>query len=243
VELEVPIEITHGTFKKVQHFDVLVDGGGPFEFKTVEAVAPRHVAQLLHYMLLAELAHGKLVNLRNETVEHEFVNTSLTRNERTQFEVADSQWTDTTPGAKRFKDVLLALLIDWGTGLDLQVYEEALTHFLGREVQVLQDVKVHTPEHKLGHQRLRLAAPRVAFSLTALPEADPCYENHAQRLLRHTELKAMLWANIELKRVTLTVINLDRKILGQKDNEGIYNLPKASKGYSDFSVPKFFCQN
>ena len=35
VQLEVPIEIAHATFRKIQYLDVLVDGGGPFEFKTV----------------------------------------------------------------------------------------------------------------------------------------------------------------------------------------------------------------
>ena len=72
VQLEVPIEVTHATCRKLQYVDVLVDGGGPFEFKTVEAITPRDRAQLLHYMFLAELDHGKLVNLRKDSVEHPF---------------------------------------------------------------------------------------------------------------------------------------------------------------------------
>ena len=44
VQLEVPIEVTHATFKKFQYLDVLVNGGGPFEFKTVDAITPRHPA-------------------------------------------------------------------------------------------------------------------------------------------------------------------------------------------------------
>ena len=105
-QLEVPIEITHATFQKVQYFDVLVDGGGPFEFKAVEALAPRHPAQLLHYLLLAELGHGKLVNLRNGSVDHEFVNTTLLREDRIQFVIEDSRFHDHAPGASRFREVL-----------------------------------------------------------------------------------------------------------------------------------------
>ena len=206
VQLEVPIEVTHGTFRKLQFIDVLVDGGGPFEFKAVEAITPRHPAQLLHYMLLAELEHGKLVNLRNKSVEHEFVNTTLTRKDRVQFEIADSQWTANAPGAARFKEVLTALLRDWGTGLDLQLYEEALTHLLGGEPQVLADVEVRPREHTLGHQKMRLVAPRVAFVLTALPEADADFESHTRRLLRNTALDTILWANISLKMVMFTRI-------------------------------------
>ena len=207
VQLEVPIEVTHASFKKLQYLDVLVEGGGPFEFKAVEAFTPRHPAQLLHYLLLAELPHGKLVNLRKEAVEHEFVNTTLTRADRIEFAIDEARWNDRTPGASRFREVLTALLRDWGTGLDLQFYEEALTHFLGGEAQVLVNVEVRTAEHPLGHQRMHLAAPRVAFAVTALREVDPDFETHARRLLRHTDLEAILWANIRLKMVTFTTIS------------------------------------
>ena len=196
VQLEVPIEVTHATFTKLHYIDVLVNGGGPFEFKTVEAITPRHSAQLLHYMLLAELGHGKLVNLRKESVEHEFVNSTLTHQDRTRFVVSDAAWSANIPGAQEFRSLLVALLRDWGTGLDLQLYEEALTHLLGGEARVLTNVEVLTSDHKLGHQRMRLAAPRVAFHLTTLPEPDPDYESHARRFVRHTELEAILWANI-----------------------------------------------
>ena len=54
---------------------------------------------------------------------------------------------------------------------------------------------------------MRLAAPRVAFCLTTLPDADPDYESHARRLLRHTELDVILWANISLGLVTFTTIS------------------------------------
>jgi len=45
-----------------------------------------------------------------------------------------------------------------------------------------------------------LAAPRVAFVLTVLPEADTEYETHSRRLLRQMDLEAILWANISLKK-------------------------------------------
>lgn len=206
VQLEVPIEVTYDTFKKTQYLDVLVNGGGPFEFKTAEAIAPRHTAQLLNYMLLTELRHGKLVNLGRDSVEHEFINTSLTRKERTCFHIDERHWRNTIPGAKSFRQILISLLQDWGAGLDLCLYQEALTHFLGGEVQVLREVKVQMSEHNLGYQTWPLAAPHVAFALTALPEADLCYKDHAQRMVRHTDLNALLWANIDLKQVTFTAV-------------------------------------
>ena len=77
---------------------------------------------------------------------------------------------------------------------------------LGGEVHVLAEVEVRTPEYALGHQKMRLAAPRVAFALTSFPEPDADYESHSRRLLRHVDLEAILWANIGLKMVTFTRI-------------------------------------
>ncbi len=74
VELEFPITISHGTFSKTYFLDALIASGGPFEFKAVELLAQRHRGQLYNYLLMLDLAHGKLANLRSESVEHEFVN-------------------------------------------------------------------------------------------------------------------------------------------------------------------------
>ena len=137
----------------------------------------------------------------------EFVNTTLTLQDRLKFAITDARWNGHTPGAAHFREVLTALLRDWGTGLDLRLYEEALVYFLGGDAAVLADIEVRTTEHPLGHQKMRLAAPRVAFILTALHEADPNFESHARRLLRHTNLEAILWANIGLRMVTFTTIS------------------------------------
>jgi hypothetical protein len=39
-----------------------------------------------------------------------------------------------------------------------------------------------------------------------LPEADADYESHTRRLLRYTDLEAVLWANIGIKLVAFTSI-------------------------------------
>lgn len=75
IRLEEPVEVTFGSFRKTYFLDVLVAAGGLFEFKAVETLVARHRAQLLNYLLLCDLAHGKLINVRTEGVQHEFVNT------------------------------------------------------------------------------------------------------------------------------------------------------------------------
>ena len=110
VRLEVPIEITHGTFQKMQYMDLLVGEGGIFEFKAADSLVPRHPAQLLHYMLLADLGHGKLVNLGNSKIEHEFVNATLRREDRVRFKVIEEEWYRQTPGAASFQETLESIL-------------------------------------------------------------------------------------------------------------------------------------
>jgi len=206
VQLEVPIEISHATFTKLYFLDALVNEGAVFEFKTVEALTPRHEAQLLHYLLLGELPHGKLVNLRPETIEQKFVNATLRLKDRVRFDVEQSGWDAQVGGASRFRDVLVALLQDWGTGLDLSLYDDALVHFLGGETEAVRDVEVRMADHGLGQQKMRLAAEGVAFKLTTLQEDLGFFDAHALRLLEHTRLDAILWANIGRKIVAFKVL-------------------------------------
>ena len=166
VALELPITVAHGSFSTEYFLDVLVQESGLFEFKAVEAIHPRHRGQTINYLLLAELGHAKIVNVRPEKVEHEFVNCSLRREQLRNPVVQDVGWDPLVPGAVLFRETLRALIADWGAGLELALYDAALSHFLVG----LADVSVHGSAGHLGEQRLRLAAPDVAFKLTALTE-------------------------------------------------------------------------
>lgn len=110
------------------------------------------------------------------------------------------------PGSEFFRDVLLSLIRDWGAGLETSLYDEALTHFLGGEERVLLPVPVMGQKGHLHDQKMRLIAPEVAFRLTAFTERLDAFETHARRLLQHTNLKAILWANITHHQVTFTTI-------------------------------------
>lgn len=91
-EREVPIEVSFETFRKLYYLDLVVAHGAVFEFKAAETIVDRHRAQLLNYLMLAELPHGKLVNFRGETVQHEFVNATLGRIERVAFGVEAAEY-------------------------------------------------------------------------------------------------------------------------------------------------------
>lgn len=116
VRLEEPIEVTFGSFKKQLFIDVLVGDGAVFEFKSVEKLGASHRAQLLQYLMLCDLEHGKLINMRSESVAHEFVNSNWRRADRCQFEVDDTRWTPTFSGSSEFRDRMVGLLRDLGNG-------------------------------------------------------------------------------------------------------------------------------
>lgn len=206
VRLEEPIEVTFGTFRKQYFLDLLVADGALFEFKAVETLAGRHRAQLLNYLMLCDLAHGKLINVRTEGIEHEFVNTQWRCVERLSFEVNTERWDAASAGATTLHDNLVAFLRDLGVGLEIGLYEEAVMHFFGGKELVERDVRVEIEGHRLGDQRMRLIAPGVAFKITGLDRSLDEFETHARRLLAHVDLHAIAWININMKQVTFTTL-------------------------------------
>jgi GxxExxY protein len=204
---QVQIEVRFLDFRKDYFMDLVVHGGAVFELKAVEKLTDQHRSQLMNYLLLAELQHGKLINLRPDLVEHEFVNALLTREQRTDFVVCDAEWEDLGHWRPDLKDLVTQMLRDWGIGLDLRLYEEALTHFLGGEEQVWRDIETVLDGRVIGRQKVHLAGVKDAFKFTAIPaDAMKRFEDHAQRFLRHTRLRSISWINVTREVVTFKVI-------------------------------------
>jgi GxxExxY protein len=194
-QAEFAVEIEFDSFAKSYYLDLVVDAAACFEFKAVERLVGRHRAQLLNYLQLVELEHGKLVNLRPELVEHEFVNATRTCAERRNFEVVDDLWVASSE--HNLLPWLTAALRDWGTGLDLNLYQEAATHFYGGPERVLGTAEIRDNGILVGRQPVRLAAPDIAFKITAIPSKTfPEFEHHARRFLTHSTLSALHWINI-----------------------------------------------
>ena len=206
VLLEEPITITYGSFQKPYFLDVLVAAGGVFEFKAVEMLTDRHRAQLLHYLLLGDLAHGKLINVRPEVITHEFVNTHWRTANRQQFDIVSERWDSSWPGTSALQEWLVGLLRDVGAGLETSLYEEAVTHFFGGPDLVEADVRVSLGSHELGLQRMRLIAPHIALKITGFDQSLVDFESHARKLIAHTDLRAIAWININMRQVTFTTV-------------------------------------
>jgi len=217
VQLEVPIDVSFDRFSKRYRIDVLVDRGAVFELKTVEALGPKHRAQLLHYLLLAELPHGKLVNMRPEVIEQEFVNTTLRLADRRQFAIIDDASERDPPHVRQLNDLFVAIVRDWGTGLDLELYTEAVTELLGGPSQVIADIDILSGVRPIGSQKVHLAGPETAFKITSIDERGrDRFADHSRRFVQHTRLAALLWINVTLHEVAFRTI-WGQNNRGQKD--------------------------
>lgn len=203
-QLEVPIAVSFEGFRKNYFIDALVNGGVVFEFKSCEGLTARHRSQLVHYLMMADLPHGNLVNMRTPKVEHEYINAMLRPYQRRKFDIVDHGWQET--GDSLLREWFVALLGEVGTCLGRELYEEALTYRLGGEECVHQQIGVVSRGRVVGTQNFRLVTPGVAFKVTGLTDDLSRFEAHAKRVLEHTCLEAIQWINVGRNMVTFRTI-------------------------------------
>jgi GxxExxY protein len=207
VATEVPVTVSHGDFSKTYYLDLVIDGCSIYELKAVVELAPVHEAQLLNYLFLLGISHGKLINFRAAKVQSRFVNTTLTGESRRQMTMDASRWIETDKESKCLRLTLIQLLEDWGGFLELPLYCEALTHFLGGETKVLQSLPLVRNGVVLGRQNFHMLTPDTAFRLSALPNGETLgFERHLHSLLEHTPLRRIQWLNMAKHEVHLATL-------------------------------------
>ncbi len=206
LSLEEPIDVVFKSYRKQYFIDVLAGSGAIFEFKATESLTERHRSQLINYLLLTGLPRGVLINVRTEKVQHEFVNCTLMPADRQQFEIDDKLWQAETQREIDLRNWVEGFLRDIGVGLDVALYEDVATEFLGGEGRVVQNVEIVSQNGNLGSQKFRLCRPRIAFRITALADQLHIFEHHARRILNHTALKAIHWININRSMVTFKTL-------------------------------------
>jgi GxxExxY protein len=104
------------------------------------------------------------------------------------------------------RSVMTELLTDWGAFLEVPLYQEALTHFLGGEEQVVQRVPLARDGLPLGAQRMHVHAAGVAFVVTAYTTGLPSHEINLRKLLALTPLTALQWVNLDHANIQFTTL-------------------------------------
>lgn len=203
---EVEVRVKHGDFQKSYFLDILIGGGCLYELKTAASLVPRHDRQVIHYLLLTGLHHGKLVNLRPPSVESRFISTRLTRKDRESWTLDDRGWEPCGEAGVSLRKLLFGLLDDLGLFLDAARYKEALLHLTQASGGGIQSVPVIAGKRVAGSQNLCLLNPECAWHLSANRDNLDSYEIHLARLLRNTPLQAMHWINLNHRHVTIKTL-------------------------------------
>lgn len=207
VHREVEIRVSHRDFMKPYYLDLLVESGMIDELKAADSLNTAHQKQLIHYLLLAGLKHGKLVNFRPQSVQSRYVSTSLNPKDRMDFRLETESWQGADDQSRWLKDTLEALLGDWGAFLDANLYREALLHFLRHPDTGIQPVGIEVNGQVIGSQKMSILAPDTAWHLSATRIHLQSYENHIARLLSHTRLKRIHWINFNHRSILLKTLS------------------------------------
>jgi GxxExxY protein len=202
---EVPICVSYKDFVKVYYLDLLIDNV-IYELKTARNLVGEHEMQTINYLMLTGLNHGKLINMRSPSVQHRFVSTSMTREERYDVAVNDKHWLELDEGSAWLGRMFNRLLREWGAFLEVSLFYDAIVHFRGGEAVTVREIDVRDGSRLLGRQKAHLISPGVAFMISSVTKDVRHYENHLRRFVRYTPLRAIQWINFNHHNVVYKTI-------------------------------------
>lgn len=204
---EVKIELTHKTFIKELFIDLLIENGIIYELKVAQAIAPEHRIQTIDYLLASEIQHGKIINFRSASVQHEFVSTTLKHGDRKKISTCDQGWDYTSETAARLKTITMDLVIDWGAFLNTNLYKEAIAHFFGGLQEISRPVDINRNGISIGAQKLPLLSATETFFISSVKTEIGSYQSHLQRLINCTNLKTLFWINLNRTEVQFKTLH------------------------------------
>jgi GxxExxY protein len=204
---EVAIKVSYKDFYKLYYLDLLVENGIIYELKTVEALNNLHEQQLINYLLLTGLNHGKLINFRTASVEKRFCSNGFKDDSRKNYYIDSTQWDDNIAKSKLCKNIIRELLDEWGAFLDFNLYREAMIYFLGGKNNVVRLIDIIDDDNNvIAQQKLTLFNECTAFHVSGISQYCQSYVDHMLRLLEHTNLKAIQWINFNKDEIQLMTI-------------------------------------
>lgn len=204
VQCEVMISAIHKDFRKDFFLDALIETGAIYELKCTAGLSGKNESQLINYLLLTGVQYGKLVNFRPVSVESRFVSTGLTHEKRRVFCVDRSEWQPRQ--SEQIEALVLSLLEDWGAFLSVDLYQEALVHFLGGEETIMKFVDVVSDHQIIGRKKVCSLNGREAIHLSAMTTRMDGYEAHLRRFLAHTSLDSIQWINFNQDQIVFKTI-------------------------------------
>ena len=203
---EGEITVSLDSFRKSYYVDALIASGAVYELKAVRDLMGNHESQLLNYLFLANLAHGKLINFTSPSIQHRFVTTTLDAKRRFSFSINDGSWNASLPSSPVLRGVVLRLLEEWGAFLDINLYKEAVVHFLGGKASLMRPVEISVEGCSAGRQKMCLLDFETGLHISSIIRHEQAYQKQLQRLLAHTSLKQMQWVNFNRENIQLITL-------------------------------------
>jgi GxxExxY protein len=187
IHTQVPVVVSHEGFEKTYRLDLLADDA-LYELKTVAALTAEHDAQSLHYAMLLGIRHA------------------IDPGQRMRVTWSTSKWCPLSDSCVHLKERIQAMVSDWGVFLDSHLYEEALIHFCGGELNCVRRVPVLREGRQLGTQKVQCHGDGLCFLVTAMTADVERFAEHLQRLLALTRQRGMQWMNLDRERVHLITL-------------------------------------
>lgn len=206
VHTQEPVLVTHGSFEKTYRLDLVVNQM-LYELKAVSGLIPEHDMQALHYAMLQDVRLVKLINFGGERVRGKLLVNAMHGVSRHQPTMRNSSWRPLSDNCERLVQQLKDVIRDFGTHLDVSLYNEALVHHFGGENNCVRRVEVSVDGRHLGTHLVQMHSSQHAFFMTCFTTPQPNYLRHLEVLLSHApELTGLQWINLNHSRLEITTV-------------------------------------
>ena len=211
VDVEVPIIVNLDDFIKRYYIDILINNSIIYEFKSLSFLLNEHKTQVLNYLLLSGINHGKVINFGTNSVDYKFVSTTLNTVDRYKLTIDSRHWENTDEDSKWLKELILKMLNEWGGFLDIQLYYDGIYWFRGGKENIVNSINIYQGEKIIGKQNFCLLNSQTAFRLSGITKEKKYYRNHLKQLLSHSSLKILQWINFNHHNIEFETIKKDNK--------------------------------
>jgi GxxExxY protein len=205
VHTQLPLTVTHRTFRKLYLIDLVVNGI-VYELKVADCFVPANDVQVIHYAALLGLDRIKLVNFGAACVQGALRRCPFARIDRWRVTVNRSRWQALTEACAVLAADAEACLRDWGGFLEGRLFEEALVWFNGGQEVCVRRLPVTCDGHLLGSHQTALHAEDVGFVVTALAVGVAAHEDQLRRLLEALPIRAWQWINVHHAEMSLVTL-------------------------------------
>ena len=206
---EVPVTIEFQSFSKTYFLDLLIEDRHIYELKAQAELTEQCRSQLINYQFITGRTFGKIINFGAQSVQHEFVTSTLAQTDRRQLSITKDDWINDCTSAQALYTLSLDLFTEWGSRLDPFLYTEAIMQLLpetyDERIDVLSDGRL------IGSKRTNLTSPKVAIKITTAKQIRPL-QIQLQKFLNHTNLDTIQWINLNRNHITYKTLKKNHPV-------------------------------